>query len=47
MAVTAKWYGKNVLDQWGASPVNWVSDTIKVSLHANTSRHSREYWPLD
>jgi hypothetical protein len=36
MAVTAKWYGKNVLDQWGAAPVNWVSDTIKVSLHAST-----------
>jgi len=33
MAVTAKWYGLNVKDQWGATPVNWVSDTIKTSLH--------------
>jgi len=36
MAVTAKWYGLNVKDQWGATPVNWASDTIKVSLHTST-----------
>jgi hypothetical protein len=32
MAVTANWYGKGVLDQWGSAPVNWTGDTIKVAL---------------
>jgi len=36
MAVTANWYGLNVKDQWGSSPVNWTSDTIKVALTTST-----------
>lgn len=32
MAVTANWYGLGVKDQWGSSPVNWTSDTIKCAL---------------
>lgn len=41
MAVTAKWYGLNIRDQWGGTsgtntPVNWISDTIKCSLHTVT-----------
>lgn len=40
MAVTAKWYGIAVQHQWAgaagsATPVNWINDTIKVSLHTN------------
>ena len=47
MAVTAKWYGLNVKDQWGATPVNWSSDTIKVSLHTSTyvpNQDTDEFW---
>jgi len=47
MAVTAKWYGLNVEDQWGATPVNWSSDTIKVSLHTSTyvpNQDTDEFW---
>ena len=25
MAVTAKWYGKGILNAFGANPVNWIS----------------------
>lgn len=32
MAVSAKWFGKALLNQFGATPVNWTSDTIKVAL---------------
>lgn len=32
MAVTAKLYGLTQRDQWGSSPINWTSDTIKVAL---------------
>ena len=41
MAVTANWYGLAVQHNWGgsagsATPVNWINDTIKVSLHTAT-----------
>lgn len=39
MAVTSKWYGLAGRDQWGATAadrVDWVTDTIKVSLHTVT-----------
>ena len=32
MAVSAKWFGKTLLNQFGTAPVNWTSDTIKVAL---------------
>jgi len=32
MSVTAKWYGKALLNQWGSAPINWTADTIKVAL---------------
>jgi len=32
MAVSAKLFGKTMLNQWGTAPVNWTSDTIKVAL---------------
>lgn len=38
-AVTAFWYGLAVKDQWGATAadrIDWVTDTIKMSLHTNT-----------
>lgn len=39
MAVTAFWYGLAIRDQWGATAadrVDWVTDTIKCSLHTVT-----------
>ena len=36
MAVSAKWFGKALLNQFGATPVNWTSDTIKVALCTST-----------
>jgi len=39
MAVTANWYGLGGKDQWGATAgdrVDWVTDTIKTSLHTST-----------
>lgn len=39
MAATSKWYGLAGRDQWGATSadrVDWVNDTIKVSLHTST-----------
>lgn len=39
MAVTAKWYGLALKDQWGATAadrVDWVTDTIQCSLHTVT-----------
>lgn len=39
MAVTAFWYGLAARDQWGATAadrIDWVTDTIKVSLHTVT-----------
>ena len=39
MAVTAKWYGLGLKDQWGATAadrIDWVTDTIKCSLHTVT-----------
>lgn len=41
MAVTAKWYGKALEGQWGATSarrVDWATDTIKVAL--TTSSYS-------
>lgn len=38
-AVTAFWYGLAVRDQWGATAadrVDWVTDTIKMTLHTST-----------
>jgi len=38
-AVTAFWYGLAIRDQWGATAadrVDWVTDTIKVTLHTST-----------
>lgn len=38
-AVTAFWYGLAIKDQWGATAadrVDWVTDTIKMSLHTVT-----------
>jgi hypothetical protein len=38
-AVTAFWYGLAIRDQWGATAadrVDWVTDTIKATLHTNT-----------
>lgn len=32
MSVTAKWFGKALLNQWGSGPINWTSDTIKIAL---------------
>lgn len=32
MAVSAKLYGTPLLAQWGATPINWTADTIKVAL---------------
>jgi len=39
MAVTAKWYGLALRDQWGATAtdrVDWMTDTIKTTLHTVT-----------
>src|SRR3954451_10861411 len=39
MAVTATWYGLAVKDQWGttaADRIDWVTDTIKMTLHTVT-----------
>lgn len=39
MAVTANWYGNALLGQWSATAarrVDWVTDTIKTSLHTST-----------
>jgi hypothetical protein len=39
MPVTANWYGNALLGQWSATAarrVDWVTDTIKQSLHTNT-----------
>jgi len=38
-AVTAFWYGLTARDQWGATAagrIDWVTDTIKMSLHTVT-----------
>lgn len=38
-AVTAFWYGLAVKDQWGATAadrIDWVGDTIKMTLHTAT-----------
>lgn len=35
MSVSAKWFGKCLLDQFGSAPINWTSDTIKVALCTN------------
>lgn len=38
-AVTAFWYGLAVRDQFGATAadrIDWVTDTIKISLHTST-----------
>lgn len=49
-AVTAFWYGLAVRDQWGATAadrVDWVTDTIKMSLHTNTyapNQDTDQYW---
>jgi len=32
MAVSAKWFGKTILNQFGSAPINWTADTIKVAL---------------
>jgi hypothetical protein len=39
VAVTANWYGLAIRDQWGATAadrVDWVTDTIAMSLHTST-----------
>lgn len=39
MAATGFWYGLAIRDQWGATAadrVDWVTDTIKCSLHTST-----------
>lgn len=39
MPVSAKWFGLGVKDQWGATPasrIDYVTDTIKLSLHTVT-----------
>jgi len=36
MAVTAKWYGKCFTNAFGAAPINFGSDTIKVALTTST-----------
>lgn len=39
MAVSAKWYGQAGVGQWSATAarrVDWVTDTIKVTLHTST-----------
>lgn len=39
IAVTAKWYGLGVKDQWGATAadrIDWITDTIKTALHTST-----------
>lgn len=49
-AVTAFWYGLSVRDQWGATAgdrVDWVTDTIKMSLHTVTytpNQDTDQYW---
>jgi hypothetical protein len=38
MSALAKWFGLAARDQWGATAadrVDWVNDTIKVSLHTS------------
>jgi len=47
VAVTAKWYGLAVRDQWGGpsgttTPVNWMNDTIKCSLHTASYAYNQD-----
>jgi hypothetical protein len=41
MAISAHWFDKGILGQFGATPVNWTSDTIKVSLHTSSYAYSQ------
>lgn len=51
MAVTATWYGLAVKDQWGATAadrIDWVTDSIKMSLHTVTyaaNQDTDQYFP--
>lgn len=47
MAVTAKWYTLASSGQWGGSPVNWVTDTIRCALITssyNPSQDTHQYF---
>ena len=41
MSVTAHWYDKGSLGQFGTGPVNWTADTIKVALTTSSYTYSQ------
>ncbi len=45
MAITAKWYGLSVKDQWGATTadrVAWVGDTVKTALTTSSYAYNQD-----
>ena len=53
MAVTAFWFGRALLnglgsDVGGGAPnIDWLSDTIKVSLHTSTMTPDQDTWEFE
>lgn len=50
MAVTAKWFGQAIMQAFGSGSaggtpnIDWLSDTIKVSLHTSAMTPDQDTW---